>query len=72
MDLLAAVPSVVYGLWGLAFLNQHLKHTNKGLHESFGWFPLFGDTGGQYSKSILLACAGARHHGAADHRGPHP
>jgi phosphate transport system permease protein len=55
VDLLAAVPSVVYGLWGLAFLNSHLQVVNKGLHDSLGWFPLFGDTGGRYSKSILLA-----------------
>lgn len=55
VDLLAAVPSVVYGLWGLAFLNKHLQPVNSSLHEHLGWFPLFGDTHGQYSKSILLA-----------------
>ena len=55
VDLLAAVPSVVYGLWGIAFLNVHLQGFNQFLHEHFGWFPLFGDTGGSYSKSILLA-----------------
>jgi phosphate transport system permease protein len=55
VDLLAAVPSVVYGLWGLAFLNNHLQGFNKALNDTLGWFPLFGDTGGQYSKSILLA-----------------
>jgi phosphate transport system permease protein len=55
VDLLAAVPSVVYGLWGLAFLNSHLQGTNRSLHDGLGWFPLFGDTGGRYSKSILLA-----------------
>jgi phosphate transport system permease protein len=55
VDLLAAVPSVVYGLWGLAFLNGRLQGTNRGLHDHLGWFPLFGDTGGRYSKSILLA-----------------
>ena len=55
VDLLAAVPSVVYGLWGLAFLNRHLQPVNKSLHQHLGWFPLFGDTGGRYSKSILLA-----------------
>ncbi|MCW2543371.1 MAG: phosphate transporter, inner rane subunit PstC [Frankiales bacterium] len=55
VDLLAAVPSVVYGLWGLAFLNRHLQPANEALHGSLGWFPLFGDTGGRYSKSILLA-----------------
>jgi phosphate transport system permease protein len=55
VDLLAAVPSVVYGLWGVAFLNTHLQGVNKALNETLGWFPLFGDTGGRYSKSILLA-----------------
>jgi phosphate transport system permease protein len=55
VDLLAAVPSVVYGLWGVAFLNNHLQGFNRFLNEGLGWFPLFGDTGGRYSKSILLA-----------------
>jgi len=55
VDLLAAVPSVVYGLWGVAYLNRHLQGFNAALHDQLGWFPLFGDTGGHYSKSILLA-----------------
>jgi phosphate transport system permease protein len=55
VDLLAAVPSVVYGLWGVAYLNGHLQGFNAWLHTHLGWFPLFGDTGGRYSKSILLA-----------------
>ena len=55
VDLLAAVPSVVYGLWGVAYLNSHLQGFNAFLHDHLGWFPLFGDTGGRYSKSILLA-----------------
>jgi phosphate transport system permease protein len=55
VDLLAAVPSVVYGLWGLAFLNGHLQVVNQSLHNTLGWIPIFGDTRGQYSKSILLA-----------------
>lgn len=55
VDLLAAVPSVVYGLWGVAYLNRHLQGLNMALHDHLGWFPLFGDTGGRYSKSILLA-----------------
>ena len=55
VDLLAAVPSVVYGLWGVAYLNGHLQGFNRWTHDHLGWFPLFGDTGGRYSKSILLA-----------------
>ena len=55
VDLLAAVPSVVYGLWGLSYLNGHLQPVSRSLHDNLGWFPLFGDTHGQYSQSILLA-----------------
>lgn len=55
VDLLAAVPSVVYGLWGVAYLNRHLQGFNQAVHDTLGWIPLFGDTGGRYSKSILLA-----------------
>ncbi len=55
VDLLAAVPSVVYGLWGLAYLNGKIQPFNASVHDNLGWIPLFGDTGGRYGKSILLA-----------------
>ncbi|MCU1592802.1 MAG: phosphate transporter rane protein 1, PhoT family [Frankiales bacterium] len=55
VDLLAAVPSVVYGLWGIAYLDRHLQSVNSGLNSALGWFPLFGDTGGRYGRSVLLA-----------------
>lgn len=54
VDLLAAVPSVVFGLWGLLYLNQHLQPFNKALHDDLGFIPLFGDVR-SYGKSILLA-----------------
>jgi phosphate transport system permease protein len=55
VDLLAAVPSVVYGLWGVAYLDDKIKPVSAGLHHAFGWIPLFGDTGGRYGRSIFLA-----------------
>ncbi|MCW2571829.1 MAG: phosphate transporter, inner rane subunit PstC [Frankiales bacterium] len=55
VDLLAAVPSVVYGLWGVAYLNDRIVPVSKFLHSTFGWIPLFGDTGGRYGRSIFLA-----------------
>jgi phosphate transport system permease protein len=55
VDLLAAVPSVVYGLWGVAYLNDRIVPVSKFLHSAFGWIPLFGDTGGRYGRSIFLA-----------------
>jgi phosphate transport system permease protein len=57
-DMLAAVPSVIYGLWGLLFLLPHLVGLQVFLRRYLGWFPLFaGDDGevNSYSKSILGA-----------------
>ncbi len=41
IELLAAVPSVVYGLWGLFVLIPLLRPVCDWLHMEFGWFPLF-------------------------------
>src|SRR5664279_4486129 len=42
VDLLAAVPSVVYGLWGLIFLVPHLIPLSKWLTRYFHWIPILG------------------------------
>jgi len=58
VDLLAAVPSVVYGLWGYFFLLPRLVPVQRGLSEALGWIPLFADPDGQastFSKSIFGA-----------------
>jgi phosphate transport system permease protein len=58
VDLLAAVPSVVYGLWGYFFLLPHLVPVQRFLADNFGWFPLFADPDGQagtFSKSVFGA-----------------
>lgn len=57
-DLLAAVPSVVYGLWAAFFLLPRLKGFQHFLTTYFGWIPLFADQNGRaliYSKSIFAA-----------------
>jgi len=54
VDLLAAVPSVVYGLWGIFFLNDHIKTVSVFLHDHLGFIPLFASDG-IYGRSILLA-----------------
>ncbi len=41
VELLAAIPSVVYGLWGIFFVIPAVKPGADWLHEHFGWFPLF-------------------------------
>ena len=41
VDLLAAIPSVVYGLWGILVLAPFLTPTYIWLNENFGFIPLF-------------------------------
>ncbi|MFC4032791.1 phosphate ABC transporter permease subunit PstC [Streptomyces polygonati] len=41
VDLMAAVPSVVYGLWGLFFLQGKVIGLARWLSTYLGWFPLF-------------------------------
>jgi phosphate transport system permease protein len=42
IDLLAAVPSVVFGLWGGRYLAAYLQPAHVWLHEHFGFLPFFG------------------------------
>jgi phosphate transport system permease protein len=42
VELLAAIPSVVYGLWGIYILIPLLNPISHWLHENLGWIPLFG------------------------------
>ena len=41
IELLAAVPSVVYGLWGLFVVIPLIRPYCNWLHDRMGWFPLF-------------------------------
>ncbi len=41
VDLLAAVPSVVYGMWGMGVLAPMVQPLYVWLTEHMGWFPLF-------------------------------
>ena len=42
IDLLAAVPSIVFGLWGLYVLAPVISPFAEWLNTNLGWFPLFG------------------------------
>ena len=53
IDLLAAVPSIVFGLWGRDYLVKPVAGLSAWLHRYFGWLPIFGSDG-PYGKSILL------------------
>lgn len=41
VDLMAAIPSVVYGLWGFFFLQGQITPVSKWISQYFGWVPLF-------------------------------
>ena len=42
VELLAAIPSVVYGLWGIFVLIPLTKTFGTWLNSNFGWIPIFG------------------------------
>jgi phosphate transport system permease protein len=41
VDLMAAVPSVVYGLWGFELLQWRVVLLSRWINDWFGWIPLF-------------------------------
>lgn len=49
VDLMAAVPSIVFGLWGVYFLQAAIIPVSRWLSIWFGWIPIFAvtDTDGQ-------------------------
>jgi phosphate transport system permease protein len=55
LDLLAALPSLLYGLWGKFFLNDHLHNTAIWLGHHASFFPLFRVDGTQRDLSLFLA-----------------
>ncbi len=46
VELLAAIPSVVYGLWGIYVLIPILGNLGRGLNAYFGWLPIFSTAPG--------------------------
>jgi phosphate transport system permease protein len=55
LDLLAAVPSVVFGLWGLVELIPRLEGVQRGLDSVLGWIPLLHSRTGAYGRSVFAA-----------------
>ncbi|MFN7522622.1 MAG: phosphate ABC transporter permease subunit PstC, partial [Aphanizomenon sp.] len=58
VELLAAIPSVVYGVWGIFVLVPILTDLGKWLHGSLGWLPIFSSapTGpGMLPAGVILA-----------------
>jgi phosphate transport system permease protein len=45
VDLMAAVPSVVFGLWGVFFLSPNILPVSQWISTYFGWIPIFAVDG---------------------------
>lgn len=43
IDLLAAIPSIIYGVWGIQVLAPKIQPVANFMSSRFGWFPLFAD-----------------------------
>jgi len=60
VDLLAAVPSVIFGLWGITTFAPALRPVSAFLSEHLGWIPLFAPAlavpdGSAFTAGIVLA-----------------
>jgi phosphate transport system permease protein len=55
IDLLAAIPSVVYGLWGALWLMPRIHPFMEWLTEYLGWIPLFQGPAANPPRTILTA-----------------
>jgi phosphate transport system permease protein len=54
VDLLAAVPSIVYGLWGALYLVPHMQGLNSWLDTYFGWTVVFDQSNpGSAARSLF-------------------
>jgi phosphate transport system permease protein len=47
IDLMAAIPSIIYAVWGLFLINPHALYLGRWINEYLGWIPLFHVQNGQ-------------------------
>ena len=55
IDLLAAVPSVVFGLWGARYLAQYVQPMHAWMADNLSWLPFFEGPASATGKTILTA-----------------
>jgi phosphate transport system permease protein len=54
-DLLAAVPSIIFGLWGLQVLMSSSEGVQRWMNDYLGWTVVFRNTLDLYGKSLFIA-----------------
>jgi phosphate transport system permease protein len=58
VEMLAAIPSVVLGLWGILVLGPFMaRHVDPAFHGAFGFLPIFSDQIGPNGLSLITAIA---------------
>ena len=55
VDVMAAIPSIVYGLWGFFVLMPHAEYWAKLIHKYFGFIPFFDMPAPVYTRSPFIA-----------------
>jgi phosphate transport system permease protein len=55
LDLLAAIPSIIYGLWGIFVLGPAAVPVLKWLEEHLGWIPFFEGPASATGRTMLVA-----------------
>ena len=55
VDLLAAIPSIIYGLWGIFVLGPAAVPVLKWLEEHLGWIPFFEGPASATGRTMLVA-----------------
>ena len=59
IDLMAAIPSIIYGLWGFYLLMPRAEELSRWLSTYMGWFPLFRISGSQpHAAQVFLSTYG--------------
>jgi len=54
VDLLAAVPSLIFGMWGLYFLQPRLEGTSRWLTDHLGFIPIFHTERALFGSSMFV------------------
>jgi len=55
VDLLAAIPGLIYGLWGLFFLQPRLIHVSRWLTTHLAFLPFFKTSSQNYASTTFIA-----------------
>ena len=65
IDLMAAIPSVVWGIWGLILLSSNLEWVSRWLNSNLGWIPVFHVSGVNPDAASVKSAGFSEYHQSA-------